>query len=60
MLAAGPDLLVSANPGCLMQISSALARRGATIPVAHLIQVLDASLSGAPLPGAGTAGRETT
>jgi glycolate oxidase iron-sulfur subunit len=60
VLAAGPDLLVSANPGCLMQISSALARRGATIPVAHLIQVLDASLSGAPLPGAGTAGRETT
>ncbi|HUZ20314.1 MAG TPA: glycolate oxidase subunit GlcF [Acidimicrobiales bacterium] len=49
--AAEPELLVSANPGCLMQISAALARRGATVPVAHLIQVLDASLRAAPLPG---------
>lgn len=47
VLATGADLLVSANPGCTMQITSALRRRGAEpIPVAHTAQVLDASLRG--------------
>ncbi|WP_433254211.1 (Fe-S)-binding protein [Streptosporangium sp. CA-135522] len=47
VLATGADLLVSANPGCTMQITAAIRRRGAeAIPVAHLAQVLDASLRG--------------
>jgi glycolate oxidase iron-sulfur subunit len=47
VLATGADLLVSANPGCTMQITSAIRRRGAQeIPVAHTAQVLDASLRG--------------
>ncbi|MEV7007894.1 heterodisulfide reductase-related iron-sulfur binding cluster [Streptosporangium sp. NPDC051022] len=47
VLATGADLLVSANPGCAMQITSAIRRRGAEpIPVAHIAQVLDASLRG--------------
>ncbi|MET8046650.1 MULTISPECIES: (Fe-S)-binding protein [unclassified Streptosporangium] len=47
VLATGADLLVSANPGCTMQIASAIRRRGdAPIPVAHTAQVLDASLRG--------------
>ncbi|GGK71975.1 glycolate oxidase iron-sulfur subunit [Planomonospora parontospora subsp. parontospora] len=45
VLATGADLLVSANPGCTMQITAAIRRAGATpIPVAHTAQVLDASL----------------
>ncbi|MER7130461.1 (Fe-S)-binding protein [Streptosporangium saharense] len=47
VLATGADLLVSANPGCALQIGSAVRRRGAgPIPVAHVAQVLDASLRG--------------
>jgi glycolate oxidase iron-sulfur subunit len=48
--ATGADLLVSANPGCTMQISAALRRAGERpIPVAHTAQVLDASLRGLPV-----------
>jgi glycolate oxidase iron-sulfur subunit len=42
--ATGADLVVSANPGCSLQIGSALANAGTPLPVAHLAQVLDASL----------------
>jgi glycolate oxidase iron-sulfur subunit len=51
VLATGARLLVTANPGCLMQISAALRRvRGAAqIGVAHTAQVLDASLRGLPV-----------
>ena len=48
VLATGADLLVTANPGCLMQVSSALQRLGATIGLAHTAQVLDASIRGLP------------
>ncbi|HVX42442.1 MAG TPA: heterodisulfide reductase-related iron-sulfur binding cluster [Mycobacteriales bacterium] len=44
--ATGADLLVAANPGCLMQITSALQRQGTNLPTAHTIQLLDASISG--------------
>ncbi|SEG61005.1 glycolate oxidase iron-sulfur subunit [Thermomonospora echinospora] len=42
----GAELLVAANPGCSMQIATALRRRGEEIAVAHTAQVLDASLRG--------------
>jgi glycolate oxidase iron-sulfur subunit len=41
-------LLVSANPGCAMQIAAALAARGAQLPVAHIAEVLDASIRAQP------------
>jgi glycolate oxidase iron-sulfur subunit len=44
--ATGADLLVSANPGCSMQIASALAARGTSMPMAHIAEVLDASIRG--------------
>jgi glycolate oxidase iron-sulfur subunit len=44
----GGELLVSANPGCAMQISAALRAQGTPMPVAHVAQVLDASLRGRP------------
>jgi glycolate oxidase iron-sulfur subunit len=47
--AAGAQLLVSANPGCAMQISAALSDQGTPMPVAHTIQVLDASLRAVPV-----------
>jgi glycolate oxidase iron-sulfur subunit len=42
--AAGADLLVSANPGCSLQIAQALAAGGQPLPVAHIAEVLDASI----------------
>jgi len=45
----GAELLVSANPGCTMQIAAAMRRRGTAIRVAHTAEVLDASLRGAAL-----------
>jgi len=44
--ATGAGLLVAANPGCTLQIATALRRRGMEIAVAHPAQVLDASLRG--------------
>ena len=44
--ATGADLLVAANPGCTLQIAAALRRRGVELPVAHTVEVLDASLGG--------------
>jgi glycolate oxidase iron-sulfur subunit len=38
------DLLVSANPGCSLQIAQALAAGGQSMPVAHIAEVLDASI----------------
>ena len=46
--ATGADLLVTANPGCLMQIGAALDRAGSPLPTAHTVEVLDASLRGRP------------
>jgi glycolate oxidase iron-sulfur subunit len=47
--ATGAPLLISANPGCSLQIASALAARGQDIAVAHTAEVLDASIRGRPL-----------
>jgi glycolate oxidase iron-sulfur subunit len=41
---------VSANPGCSLQIAAALAAdSGDPVLVAHIAEVLDASLRGLPL-----------
>jgi glycolate oxidase iron-sulfur subunit len=44
VLATGAQVLVTANPGCLMQVASAVRRQGGTIALAHTAQVLDASI----------------
>ena len=46
--ATGADLLVAANPGCTLQIAAALRRRGERMPLAHTVEVLDASIRGLP------------
>jgi len=47
--ASGASLVISANPGCTLQISAALASQGVTIRTAHIAEVLDASINGVPL-----------
>jgi glycolate oxidase iron-sulfur subunit len=49
VVASGASLLVSANPGCTLQISSELATRGVALRTAHTAEVLDASINGVPL-----------
>jgi glycolate oxidase iron-sulfur subunit len=44
----GADLVVSGNPGCALQIAAALAAAGSPKPVAHLAEVLDASIRACP------------
>ncbi len=44
-----PDVVATGNPGCLLQLQSSLAKSSRPIPVLHTIQLLDASLSSAPL-----------
>jgi glycolate dehydrogenase iron-sulfur subunit len=46
VLDAAPELLVSANPGCTLQIQSILRDQGKTLRAAHPIEVLDASIRG--------------
>jgi glycolate oxidase iron-sulfur subunit len=50
VLDAGAPLLISANPGCTLQIAAALADRGQRVAVAHVAEVLDASIRGLPPP----------
>jgi glycolate dehydrogenase iron-sulfur subunit len=51
VLETGARLLISANPGCSLQIASALQARGEHIAVAHTAEILDASIRGVPAPG---------
>ncbi len=44
---AHPDVVVTANPGCLLQIGKHL---GQDIPLLHPVQLLDASIRGVPVP----------
>jgi glycolate dehydrogenase iron-sulfur subunit len=46
VLATEPDVYASANPGCLVQLSAALARAGARIPAVHPVELVDASIRG--------------
>ena len=49
IVATGASLLVTANPGCLMQVAASLDRLSARVGMAHTIEVLDASIRGLPL-----------
>jgi len=39
--ATGADLVVSANPGCMIQLHAGLRQRGVGVAVKHIVQVLD-------------------
>ncbi|MGF1648782.1 MAG: (Fe-S)-binding protein [Kineosporiaceae bacterium] len=49
ILATGADTVVTANPGCLLQIRSALERADHPLRLVHTVEVLDASIRGADL-----------
>jgi glycolate oxidase iron-sulfur subunit len=49
---ASPDLVVTANPGCLLQIRKHLGGStgsGTDLPLMHPVQLLDASIRGVPV-----------
>jgi glycolate oxidase iron-sulfur subunit len=49
LLATKATALISANPGCLLQIMSGLRRRGLdTMPTFHMVELLDASIRNVP------------
>ena len=45
ILATGAGAVISANPGCMLQIESGLRARGSKIPVLHVVEVLDRAMS---------------
>ena len=51
VIATGAELLVTANPGCLMQIATSIERAGGRIGIAHPVEVLDAAIRGTAVPG---------
>jgi glycolate oxidase iron-sulfur subunit len=47
LLATGAQAVISANPGCLLQLMNGLRRRGAAeLPTFHMVELLDASIRG--------------
>jgi glycolate oxidase iron-sulfur subunit len=45
------DVVATGNPGCILQLSAALARQNESAPVLHTIQLVDASIRGtSPAP----------
>jgi glycolate oxidase iron-sulfur subunit len=46
ILRTGAQLIVSSNPGCLLQIRASLERMGKSLPLAHPMELLDASIQG--------------
>jgi glycolate oxidase iron-sulfur subunit len=41
----GADVVVSANPGCMLQVQSGLRERGRRLEVLHVVEVLDRAMS---------------
>ncbi len=52
MIVATPaEAVATGNPGCQLQIGALLNEAGHRLPVLHYMELLDASISGAQLPG---------
>jgi glycolate oxidase iron-sulfur subunit len=49
LLTTGAEAVLSANPGCLLQLMNGLRRRGLkAMPAFHMVELLDASIRGIP------------
>jgi glycolate oxidase iron-sulfur subunit len=46
VLATGAEAVVTANPGCILQIQQGLRARGREVPVLHIVEVLDRAHGG--------------
>ncbi len=49
VLNTGARMIVTSNPGCMLQIQASLKRMGESMPMAHPMEVLDASIRGEPV-----------
>src|ERR671911_262822 len=49
VLNTGARMIVTSNPGCMLQIQASLKRMGHSMPMAHPVEVLDASIRGEPV-----------
>jgi glycolate oxidase iron-sulfur subunit len=49
VLNTGARMIVTSNPGCMLQIQAALKRMGHEMPMAHPMEVVDASIRGEPV-----------
>jgi len=47
VLATGAEAVVTANPGCILQIEAGLRARGSTVRVLHIVEILDRAYTGA-------------
>src|SRR2546430_750944 len=47
ILATRPDAVVTANPGCMLQLAAGLRARRESIPVLHVVEVLDRAMRSA-------------
>ena len=50
VLGTGAEAVVSSNPGCLLQIASALEGEGRPLRTMHLVEIVDASIRGRHAP----------
>jgi glycolate oxidase iron-sulfur subunit len=57
ILATGADVVASSNPGCLLQIRTELAWTGKSLPMLHLVELVDASIRGQASFGESTRSR---
>jgi len=46
LLASSPDLVVSGNPGCLLQLRSEMNQAEKRLPILHTVELLDAAIRG--------------
>jgi glycolate oxidase iron-sulfur subunit len=44
IIKSGADVMVSANPGCLLHIAGGLRRKGHPVPALHIVEVIDTAL----------------
>ncbi len=44
ILSTGASAVVSANPGCMLQVAAGLRARGSDLPVLHVVEVLDRAM----------------
>ena len=47
-MATNAALIVTANPGCAMQLRAGLRKAGSSVPVKHIVEVLDEAYTNAP------------
>src|SRR5882724_2536459 len=51
VLATGAEAVVTANPGCILQIQAGLGAHGAAVRVLHLVEILDRAYGGGEREG---------